>query len=110
MIMAVRLAVACVLIGCASLTAGCAGSPDFKVGDCVKIRQRLTDHTLDRAACRSNGGIDPDTGFISEEETTYRVTEVINGTDGHCSFLRTEATVRFTDEPDNAVYCLSPLY
>jgi len=98
-----RLVAAVLAVGFLATTAACTGSPHFKSGDCVKIRPHLLDHSLDRASCEPGRFLDPN-------DVTYRVTNVINGTDGRCNFSGDMGNVEFTDEPDDAVYCLAPVY
>ncbi|GAA4803319.1 hypothetical protein ACFQ0K_12190 [Nocardioides caeni] len=82
-----------------ALTA-CSSEPRFAEGDCVTLDPGLVDAELEEADCSNNAGV------LTGDEAVYEVYEVIDGTDGSCSSPQGFFPVEFTDEPDDAIYCL----
>jgi hypothetical protein len=79
---------------------GCGG-PKFSVGDCVKIREGVIDSKLEPTSCAGAQGT------FDQSKRVYKVKSVIKGTSGSCPQLAGFFPVQFTDEPDNAIYCLA---
>lgn len=92
------LVVAAAALAATALT-GCGG-PDFAVGDCVKIEQKVIDSELKEASCSDARGT------FDQSERTYKVNSVIEGTSGSCPQLQGFFPVEFTDEPADVIYCL----
>jgi hypothetical protein len=82
------------------LLQACSDDPSFKVGDCARIEQRVTDQDLESAHCaEAVGTFDP-------SQRIYRVNEIIDNTDGGCPELQGFFPVEFVHEPDGVTYCL----
>jgi hypothetical protein len=72
--------------------------PEFKVGDCVHVEQRLTDSSMSRTECKANS-------VSNTSNPIYRVDQVKDGKDASCpgGFNR----VTFSNEPEDTTYCLT---
>lgn len=78
----------------------------------MTVDRQLIEQELRGADCSEEGGpdIDPSQLQVDPSSTVYRIDEAIDGVDGNCdpSSLG-PGGVEFTDEPDDVVYCLSPV-
>ena len=91
----IRTAAAVLVTGGLLAAAGCGQA--YKVGDCVKIKQKTIDSELTSTGCSSGSSLgDP----------TYKVDEVHDGAGGACAPTGF-GSVTFSDEPADKTYCLS---
>lgn len=82
------------------LMTGCLASPQFSVGDCVQLQDRVFDSDMKSASCAdAEGTFDP-------AERIYRVDSIIDNTDGGCPEFAGFFPVEFVREPDGVTYCL----
>lgn len=73
------------------------GEDTFKVGSCVKVKDRTLDNDLEAASCPS--------GYGDPSDSVYRVGMVIDGSDATCPPMD-GAAVEFSHEPHDKTYCL----
>lgn len=79
---------------------GCGGSSSgLALGDCVTVRARFEDSTLDAAECTKRGEA------FKQKMVVYRIVSVHEGTDASCPDTGYPQTV-FSHEPDDKTYCL----
>ena len=71
--------------------------PEFKVGDCVHVRQGLRDSSMNRTECQSNS-------LKNMSDPVYKVTAVKEGKDASCPGGLDRVT--FSNEPEDTTYCL----
>lgn len=101
-----RRAGAAVLVSGAVVSAvtgcGLAGldGPQFSVGDCVRVEDRVLDSDLNEASCADA------VGTFDSERRIYRVDSIIDNTGGGCPALQGFFPVEFVLEPDGVTYCL----
>lgn len=96
-----RLALLLAVCAPVVVATGCLdGEPEFSVGDCVEIEQRLVDARLNSASCE--GAV----GTFDPNERIYRVDSMIEDTEGGCPQLAGFFPVEFVHEPDGVTYCL----
>lgn len=72
--------------------------PEFKVGDCVHVRQGLTNASMSGTECKANS-------LTNTNDVVYRVDQVKDGKDASCPGGLNRVT--FSNEPENTTYCLT---
>lgn len=88
------------MIGVSGCSISGLGGPQFSVGDCVRIQDRVLDSDLNEASCTDA------VGTFDASERIYRVDSIIDDTDGGCPQLAGFFPVEFVHEPDGVTYCL----
>lgn len=84
----------------AAVGAGCT-EPPFAVGDCVRIEQRAIDYDLNEADCATARGT------FDAAERTYKIDEVLDGTDRQCGPPQGFFPVTFSHGGHGVTYCMS---
>lgn len=98
-----------VIVGASVTAVGCGG-PSYAVGDCVTVDQQIVESELRSIGCDEEGPPDVTLGGIERSAVVYRVEKVIDGLDGACNPQEMgPGGTQFTDEPDDAIYCLKPV-